>query len=61
MISDYLDFKELKEIILERRFRGRSGIIQKFHEPLFENECSIIFLFRLHTSTMDPEGLSHRN
>jgi len=41
LLTDYLSFKELTELILARKFRGRSGIIQKYTHPFLENESGI--------------------
>lgn len=60
MISDYLSYPELKQMLEEKTFRGKTGIIQKFHEPIFDNECKkiIFFNFLRHcTSLVDTQSL----
>ena len=62
MISDYLSHPELKQMLEEKTFRGKTGIIQKFHEPIFDNECKnpIFELIPRHcTGLVDPKSLSN--
>lgn len=39
IVTDYLNYQELEEIICNKKFRARCGVIQKYHEPIFDNEC----------------------
>lgn len=47
LVTDYLTYEDLETIMRNKQYRGRCGVIQRYHEPIFDNECEYLTSARI--------------